>query len=325
MEGAEATAGRADVRVVDVAVDDVRGDVLWVLALAHGVGGEPEIEEAPLRQQPLPLGGTEALAVGGAREQGVEGSYVRRARRGAVLVEEPHARLRQEADPGRLVVQPLDGRALLLAELEADGVVEVGAHRRRGEPRLAGVCIGVLVAACNPCLPRREEDGLLLFRQRPRTAAPGGEDERQAGPCPPCLRQVERVGEPPLHQERRIADHERRARPSHARQPLARARADEPRLAPASARAKQDARQHHARSGRQVEREVGHVVDGALRDDDDAPDRAARADGHSPRDAQIPDGRRRSDRHEGDLPLSSATCRATSAGTPSVSPTAGRP
>jgi hypothetical protein len=63
---AEAAARRADVRVVHVAVHDVRDHAVRVLALADGVGGEPEVEEAPFGKQALPLRGAQAFPIGRA-------------------------------------------------------------------------------------------------------------------------------------------------------------------------------------------------------------------------------------------------------------------
>ena len=55
IEGAEGALGGADVRVVDVPVDDVRDDPLGVLALAHGVGQHSELQEITVAQEDDPL------------------------------------------------------------------------------------------------------------------------------------------------------------------------------------------------------------------------------------------------------------------------------
>src|SRR6185437_9076806 len=49
IERAEAAVGDADVRVVDVPVDDVRDGVVRVLFLAHAIGFEPELQERRVR------------------------------------------------------------------------------------------------------------------------------------------------------------------------------------------------------------------------------------------------------------------------------------
>ena len=94
IERAEAAARRADVRVVDVAVDDVRDHAVGVLALADRVGREAEIEEAPFGEEALPFGAAQTLALRGAREQGVERRARRRratARFDSIVVEEADA------------------------------------------------------------------------------------------------------------------------------------------------------------------------------------------------------------------------------------------
>src|SRR5207245_1259446 len=111
IERAEAAARRAHVGVVDVAIDDVRDDVVRVLAAADGVGREAEIEEAGVREEALAFGRADAFAVGGARERLVE-RRARAARGGRrVVVEEADARLREQAGARGVVEEALEAAA----------------------------------------------------------------------------------------------------------------------------------------------------------------------------------------------------------------------
>src|SRR5690242_12219098 len=62
IESAEAAARRADVRVIDVPVDNVRYDTVRVLFRSGGICCEPELEEAALEQEPFTVGRGESLA-----------------------------------------------------------------------------------------------------------------------------------------------------------------------------------------------------------------------------------------------------------------------
>ena len=121
IERAEAAARRADVRVVDVAIDDVRDDALRMLAAAHRVRREAELEEAAFAEEALALGGREALAVGRTREDRVE----RRARARLLGLVEARGRSRQEPGLRRLGPEALEPAELLVAEVVADRLREV--------------------------------------------------------------------------------------------------------------------------------------------------------------------------------------------------------
>src|SRR5262249_39707666 len=131
VEGAEAATRGADVRVVDVAIDDVRDHAMRVLAPAHGVRREPELEEGALAEEALPLGSREALAVGGAGEDRIG---ARPAPRSARLVE-GRGRLREEPRSRGLVPEAGEPGELLVAEVVADRLGEVGAERGLPEAR----------------------------------------------------------------------------------------------------------------------------------------------------------------------------------------------
>ena len=234
VEGAEAAARRAHVRVVDVAIDDVRHDVVRVLAPAHRVGGEPEVEERCLRDQALALGGAQALALCGAREQAVERRRPEAAL-AAVLVVEADARAREQpcaARPRRRIAR---GR---------------GARRRRGRSgwRRAGTARSEAAgrpvrAACSSAMAsRRSRPGearpleeALVVRPRARPARPhhAAKTKGRPGRLPPGEAEVEHVREAALDLERGIADDERPARSrrrtrwpraGHARRAAARGR-----------------------------------------------------------------------------------------------------
>src|SRR5207237_497620 len=72
IEGAKATARRADVGVVDVAVDDVGDDVVRVLGAAHRIGRETEVEERGLARQPHRVASREPFAERSSFEPGVD-------------------------------------------------------------------------------------------------------------------------------------------------------------------------------------------------------------------------------------------------------------
>src|ERR1700759_4935185 len=80
IERTEPTARRADVRVVHVAIDDVRDDALRMLSLADGVRGETELEEVTFADETNSLCRGETLAVGCAREDRIERGSALRAR-----------------------------------------------------------------------------------------------------------------------------------------------------------------------------------------------------------------------------------------------------
>src|SRR5262245_36669503 len=72
VEGAEGAANHADVRVVDVAIDDVRDDRLGVKAPAHAIGRHAEIEKRSLAQEQQGVHCPKALAGGDALENRVD-------------------------------------------------------------------------------------------------------------------------------------------------------------------------------------------------------------------------------------------------------------
>ena len=78
VEVAELAARDADVRVVDVAVDDVRDLVARVQRAAARVGGGAELERRRLGVEAQPVLGREARARGGVGEQRVDGVRARR-------------------------------------------------------------------------------------------------------------------------------------------------------------------------------------------------------------------------------------------------------
>ena len=92
IEGAEGAAHDADVRIVDVAIDDVGHDRLRVQAATHQVGRHPEIEKRCRTKKTQSLGGLEPLAGRDAIQDRID---VRRrsARPAQVLVTDalPHA------------------------------------------------------------------------------------------------------------------------------------------------------------------------------------------------------------------------------------------
>ena len=131
IERAEAAARRAHVGVVHVAVDDVRDDVVRMLASSHGIRREPELEEARVGEEPLAFGGAQALAIRGARQNPIErGIWRSRRDHFALVIEETHGRFRQELRTRGLVVETLEASALVVPEIVADGVAQVRAQRR---------------------------------------------------------------------------------------------------------------------------------------------------------------------------------------------------
>ena len=92
VEGAEGAAHDADVRVVDVAIDDVGHDRLGVQAATHQVGRHPEIEKRCRAKKTQSLGGLEPVAGRDAIQDRID---VRRrgARPAQILVTDalPHA------------------------------------------------------------------------------------------------------------------------------------------------------------------------------------------------------------------------------------------
>src|SRR5260370_36498424 len=69
---AEPAARCADVRVVHVAIDDVRHDAFRMLALADGVRRKTEIKKSRLRDEPLAFGRAGRFAVRGGGVGGVQ-------------------------------------------------------------------------------------------------------------------------------------------------------------------------------------------------------------------------------------------------------------
>src|SRR5258708_15666871 len=62
VEGAKAAARRANVRVVDVAIDDVGDDAARMLALSNGIGGDPDVEERRVFGEAYGFAGRDTLA-----------------------------------------------------------------------------------------------------------------------------------------------------------------------------------------------------------------------------------------------------------------------
>ena len=72
VECTEPAACGAHVRVVDVAIDDVRDDPMRVLAQSNRVGREAQVEERGFVEEALALGHRKSFAFGSARENSVE-------------------------------------------------------------------------------------------------------------------------------------------------------------------------------------------------------------------------------------------------------------
>ena len=72
VERAEAAARGAHVRVVDVAIDDVRDHTRGMLSATHGIRRETEIEELGLSDEALSFGGAQSLSRRCASEKRVE-------------------------------------------------------------------------------------------------------------------------------------------------------------------------------------------------------------------------------------------------------------
>ena len=150
------------------------------------------------------------------RARAAESSDRPLARRGRapVVVEEADALdARQEARARRLVVEALEARALLVAELVADRVAQVGAEgRARSSP---------VRAACSSAMASRRARPRSFASKRSRSSsassapgapAPRREDERQPRPLAATPRRGRRRARCcPSIVERRVADDDRAA------------------------------------------------------------------------------------------------------------------
>ena len=197
VEGAEAAARRADVRVVDVAVDDVRDDAVRVLAAAHGVGGEAEVEERRFGEEALALGGAEALALGGARR-----GACRATARGSAA---------RAGDRRRRSGRASRGRSPALRRLVVEALEARGARRRRGRSgsRRAG-----RRGATRGESPVRAACSSAMASRRSRPAALGVDEEPlvlrgRARPARP--HHAAKTNGSPVHSQPRLAEVERRA------------------------------------------------------------------------------------------------------------------
>src|SRR5436305_6396555 len=74
VEGAEPALVDADVRVIDVAVDVVRGDRRIVEAVAHLVGGQTQVEQVAFDEQRMRIASRDAAAGHGVVEDLLDGS-----------------------------------------------------------------------------------------------------------------------------------------------------------------------------------------------------------------------------------------------------------
>ena len=92
-----------------------------MLAAANGVGGEAELEEAPLAEQTLAVGRGESLAVCGAAEDRVEA----RSRGRPLRLVEARRGAREQARIRGLGPEALEADHLLVAEVVADRFREV--------------------------------------------------------------------------------------------------------------------------------------------------------------------------------------------------------
>src|SRR5262249_23520753 len=149
-------------RVVDVAIDDVRDDVVRMLAATYGVRREPEVEHPRFGEKPLSFSAAEALALRRPREQRIERRLAHaafrreRARaRAPIFVEEAPGRLRQKPAARRLVEEALEPAPLFVAEVVAHRLSQIRADRARRAVAPRSILVGDRI-------PPREARGLRV-------------------------------------------------------------------------------------------------------------------------------------------------------------------
>ena len=255
VEVAELAAGHADVRVVDVAVDDVGDLAVGVQGLPAGVGGGAQLQRRRFGVEAKPVVRRQTLPGGGVGEQSIDGPRRRadRRRRDARAgLEQPRAnRPREQLGGAGPVEERRQPRELLGAELMADVVPEVALV----VGRVAAVRLG---PGARDHGPRRQPLRQALLQQgdvvRADGAGPPGQDrvdERQARQLAPGGAEIERVGEARGGAEAGVADHERAGGPRRGVQHLVVRHLAEARRQ--AAFLAQQAQQHRRAAGRAVE------------------------------------------------------------------------
>ena len=214
VEVAELAAGHADVRVVDVAIDDVGDLAVGVQRLAARVGGGAELERRRVGVQAERVVGRQALAGGGVGQQGVDGSRRGAGRRGRdarrglrTAGGEPVAtagrrRARDRRTPTGRTAPPRPAGSGCRAGGSARSPPD-----RRGAPRTRRARSSGARRGPGRRLSLQQRD--VVGPDRAGAAGQHGVDERQPGEIPPGRAEVDDVRKPRRGGEAGVADHER--------------------------------------------------------------------------------------------------------------------
>ncbi len=289
VEVAELAARDADVRVVDVAIDDVGDDALRVEHPAPGVGGGAQLQHRRLGVKAHRLLGRRRPPAAASAQERVD-----RSRPGGVGHGRARRRSLVEAGPRRSFDQPgglgarKEGRhagQLLGPQAIADVLREV----RLVGGRIAAVRLGVR-ARDHRAGGEPVSEALLELCDRRRVdgagpTGPHGVNEGEPGQRVPGLAQILNVREARLGLEPGVADHQRAGRALRGGQHLVVGHLAE--LRPEASLVAEQLEQHRRAARGAVERDHLHLLPRHLADQQHGAHGAVAGDGDAGDDAQL--------------------------------------